>query len=147
MPFGSYQESKEQAFRNAAQIMCETGCQAVKLEGGEELADTVCFLAERGVPVFGHVGLRPQNMHTAGGFRRHGKEHGEAIQIVNDAKAIADAGAFAIVVEGTVEPVAARELLQAQRYPLRRWQKHPHPQLLLRRSRFVLLRHVPCHDA
>ena len=108
MPFGSYQESKEQAFRNAAQIMCETGCQAVKLEGGEELADTVCFLAERGVPVFGHVGLRPQNMHTAGGFRRHGKEHGEAMQIVNDAKAIADAGAFAIVVEGTVEPVAAR---------------------------------------
>jgi 3-methyl-2-oxobutanoate hydroxymethyltransferase len=108
MPFGSYQESKEQAFRNAAQIMSETGCQAVKLEGGEELADTVRFLAERGVPVFGHVGLRPQNMHTAGGFRRHGKDHSEATQIVNDAKAIADAGVFAIVVEGTVEPVAAR---------------------------------------
>ncbi|MBE89895.1 MAG: 3-methyl-2-oxobutanoate hydroxymethyltransferase [Rhodospirillaceae bacterium] len=108
MPFGSYQESKEQAFRNASQIMCETGCQAVKLEGGIELAETVRFLSERGVPVFGHVGLRPQNMHTAGGFRSHGKEHDEALQIVNDAKAIADAGAFAIVVEGTVEPVAAR---------------------------------------
>jgi 3-methyl-2-oxobutanoate hydroxymethyltransferase len=108
MPFGSYQESKEQAFRNAARIMCETGCQSVKLEGGEELADTVRFLSERGVPVFGHVGLRPQSMHTAGGFRSHGKEQDEATQIVNDAKAIADAGAFAIVVEGTVEPVAAR---------------------------------------
>jgi 3-methyl-2-oxobutanoate hydroxymethyltransferase len=108
LPFGSYQESKEQAFRNAARVMSETGCQAVKLEGGAEMADTVRFLSDRGVPVFGHVGLRPQSLHTAGGFRSHGKEHGEAVQIVDDAKAVAEAGAFAIVVEGTVEPVAAR---------------------------------------
>ena len=108
MPFGSYQESKEEAFRNAARIMSETGCQAIKLEGGVEMEDTVHFLSERGVPVFGHVGLRPQSLHTAGGFRSHGKDHREADQILRDAEAIAQAGAFAIVIEGTVEPVAAR---------------------------------------
>ncbi|HAA93186.1 MAG: 3-methyl-2-oxobutanoate hydroxymethyltransferase [Rhodospirillaceae bacterium] len=108
MPFGSYQESKEQAFRSAARVMSETGCQAIKVEGGAEMAETVRFLSERGVPVFGHVGLRPQSLHTAGGFRSHGKDHDEAAQILEDAQAIAEAGAFAIVIEGTVEPVAAR---------------------------------------
>ena len=108
MPFGSYQGNKEEAFRNAARIMSETGCQAIKLEGGVEMGDTVRFLSERGVPVFGHVGLRPQSLHTAGGFRSHGKDHREADQILRDAEAIAQAGAFAIVIEGTVEPVAAR---------------------------------------
>ena len=88
--------------------MSETGCQAIKLEGGVEMEDTVHFLSERGVPVFGHVGLRPQSLHTAGGFRSHGKDHREADQILRDAEAIAQAGAFAIVIEGTVEPVAAR---------------------------------------
>lgn len=108
MPFGSYQESKEKAFCNAARIMSETGCQAVKLEGGVEMEGTVRFLSERGIPVFGHVGLRPQSIHTAGGFRSHGRDHDEATQIMRDAEAIAEAGAFAIVIEGTVEPLAAR---------------------------------------
>lgn len=106
LPFGSYQESKEQAFRNAVRIMQETGCDGVKLEGGEEMAETVAFLTSRGVPVFGHVGLMPQFVNTAGGFRSLGHSQEEADKIRRDAAAIAAAGAFAIVVEGTVEPVA-----------------------------------------
>lgn len=106
LPFGSYQESKEQAFRNAVRIMQETGCDGVKLEGGEEMAETVAFLTSRGVPVFGHVGLMPQLVNTAGGFRSLGHSQEEADKIRRDAAAIAAAGAFAIVVEGTVEPVA-----------------------------------------
>jgi 3-methyl-2-oxobutanoate hydroxymethyltransferase len=108
LPFGSYQESKEQAFRNAARVMAETGCQSVKLEGGIEMAETVRFLTERGIPVCGHVGLTPQSVHTIGGFRSRGRDHDEATRIVEDAKAIAEAGAFMVVLEGTVEPVAAR---------------------------------------
>jgi 3-methyl-2-oxobutanoate hydroxymethyltransferase len=108
MPFGSYQESKEQAFRNAARIMAETGCAAVKLEGGLELAETVGFLVERGIPVMGHIGLKPQSVHAAGGFRAHGRDEVEAAQIMADAEAIAAAGAFSIVIEGTVEPLARR---------------------------------------
>ena len=106
MPFGSYQESREQAFRNAAQVMKEVGCSGVKLEGGTEMAETVRFLAERGIPVLGHVGLLPQSVNTAGGFRSLGRGEKEAADIVADAHAIADAGAFATVIEGTVEPVA-----------------------------------------
>ncbi len=108
MPFGSYQEGPEQAFRNAARLMMETGCAAVKLEGGEEMAATVRFLVERGVPVMAHVGLTPQSVHAFGGFRARGKSEGEADKIVADAHAAADAGAFAIVLEGTHEPVARR---------------------------------------
>ncbi|MBW8284713.1 MAG: 3-methyl-2-oxobutanoate hydroxymethyltransferase [Rhizobium sp.] len=106
LPFGSYQESKEQAFRTAARIMKETGCDGVKLEGGEEMAETVAFLVSRGVPVFGHVGLMPQQVNTAGGYRSKGHSDKEADKIRRDARAIDQAGAFAIVIEGTVEPLA-----------------------------------------
>lgn len=106
MPFGSYQESPSQAFRNAARVMAETGCAAVKLEGGRELADTIAFLAARGIPVMAHVGLKPQSVHVLGGFRAQGRDQDEAQAILADAHAVADAGAFCIVVEGTVEPVA-----------------------------------------
>lgn len=106
MPFGSYQESPELAFRNAARVMAETGCAGVKLEGGAEMAATVAFLAARGVPVLGHVGLTPQSVHALGGFRTQGRSQAEAARVVADAEAIADAGAFALVIEGTVEPVA-----------------------------------------
>ncbi len=108
MPFGSYQESPEQAFRNAARLMMDTGCAAVKLEGGEEMAATIRFLVERGVPVMAHVGLTPQSVHAFGGFRARGKSEGEADKIAADARAVADAGAFSVVLEGTHEPLARR---------------------------------------
>ncbi|MEE8188366.1 MAG: 3-methyl-2-oxobutanoate hydroxymethyltransferase [Kiloniellales bacterium] len=107
LPFGSYQESPEQAFRNAARVMAETGCAGVKLEGGSEMAETVAFLAARGVPVLGHVGLTPQSVHALGGFRTQGRSQAEAARVLAGAEAIADAGAFAVVIEGTVEAVAA----------------------------------------
>ncbi len=112
MPFGSYQESKEQAFRSAARIMKETGCDGVKLEGGAEMAETVAFLVDRGVPVLGHVGLMPQQVNTAGGYRSKGHSDKEAEKIRRDARAIDEAGAFAMVIEGTVEPLA-REISAA----------------------------------
>ena len=108
MPFGSYQESPQVAFRNAARIMKEVGCAGIKIEGGREMAETVRFLTQRGIPVLGHVGLKPQSVNTSGGFKAQGKSDAEAQAIVEDAKAIADAGAFAIVVEGVMEPVARR---------------------------------------
>jgi 3-methyl-2-oxobutanoate hydroxymethyltransferase len=111
LPFGTYQESKEQAFRNAVRLMQETGCDGVKLEGGEEMAETIAFLVARGIPVFGHVGLMPQLVHTAGGFRSLGHSDAETEKIWRDAIAVDQAGAFAIVVEGTVEPLA-RELTE-----------------------------------
>lgn len=107
MPFGSYQESPAQAFRNAARIMAETGAGGVKLEGGAEMAETVRFLTQRGVPVCGHVGLMPQAVNVAGGFKATGRSDEEAQGVARDAAAIAEAGAFAVVLEGTVEPVAA----------------------------------------
>jgi 3-methyl-2-oxobutanoate hydroxymethyltransferase len=116
LPFGSYQESKEIAFRSAARILKETGCSAVKLEGGAEMAETVDFLTQRGIPVLGHVGLMPQLVNTTGGYRSLGRNDKEAEKIRRDAKAIDDAGAFAIVVEGTVEPVA-REVTGTLRAP------------------------------
>lgn len=108
LPFGSYQESPAQAFRNAARVMAETGCAAVKLEGGAAMAETVDFLTGRGVPVLGHVGLQPQSVNAYGGYGARGREEAEAARIVADAEAIAKAGAFAIVVEGVVEPLARR---------------------------------------
>ena len=108
MPFGSYQETPAQAFHNAARIMAETGCAGVKLEGGEPMADTIRFLVERGIPVLGHVGLQPQSINALGGFRAQGRSEAEAARVIADAQAVADAGAFAIVVEGTAEPVARR---------------------------------------
>ena len=107
MPFGSYQASPEDAFRHAARILAETGCQAVKLEGGIEMAPTIAFLTARGVPVCGHVGLMPQQVNVAGGFRATGRTQDEAKRVTDDAAAVAQAGAFAVVIEGTLEPVAA----------------------------------------
>ncbi|MGB0748068.1 MAG: 3-methyl-2-oxobutanoate hydroxymethyltransferase [Magnetospiraceae bacterium] len=116
MPFGSYEESKEQAFRNAARVMTETGCDAVKMEGGTVMADTIHFLANRGIPVMAHVGLLPQSVNTAGGYRSHGRTPEEAAQILADAKAVAEAGAFAVVIEGVVEPLG-REITAAVDIP------------------------------
>jgi 3-methyl-2-oxobutanoate hydroxymethyltransferase len=108
MPFGSYQESPEAAFRNAARVMKEVGCAGVKLEGGIEMEETISFLTKRGIPVLAHVGLLPQSVNTAGGFRSHGQDDDEAAQILADAIAVTNAGAFASVVEGTVEPLARK---------------------------------------
>ena len=106
MPFGSYQESAAQAFRNAARVMVETGCDAVKLEGGVEMAPTIAFLVERGIPVMGHVGLMPQSVHRMGGYRVQGKGRSAAQRLLTDARAVAEAGAFSMVVEGVVDSVA-----------------------------------------
>jgi 3-methyl-2-oxobutanoate hydroxymethyltransferase len=106
MPFGSYQETPQEAFRNAARVMKEVGCAGVKLEGGVEMAETIRFLVDRGIPVLGHIGLLPQSVNTAGGFRSLGREDKEWDGIVEDAKAVEAAGAFAAVIEGTVEPLA-----------------------------------------
>lgn len=106
LPFGSYQESPEQAFRSAARLMKETGCSAVKLEGGRDLAPTVEFLVKRGIPVMGHVGLMPQSVNMLGGYRARGRATDEAAGVMVDAVAIAEAGAFSIVVEGVLEQVA-----------------------------------------
>jgi 3-methyl-2-oxobutanoate hydroxymethyltransferase len=108
MPFGSYEESPQQAFRNASRILKETMAGAIKMEGGAHMAETTAFLVRRGIPVMGHVGLTPQAVNTMGGFRVQGKgEEGQAA-LEADARAISDAGAFAIVLEGIVEPVARR---------------------------------------
>ncbi|HTG39519.1 3-methyl-2-oxobutanoate hydroxymethyltransferase [Sphingomonas sp.] len=106
MPFGTYEASPEQAFTNAAKIMAETGAAGVKLEGGEAMAKTVAFLTQRGIPVIGHVGLTPQAVNALGGYGARGRDAGEQDKILADARAIADAGAFALVVEGVVEPLA-----------------------------------------
>lgn len=111
MPFGSYQESPEQAFRNAARILAETGCAGIKLEGGEVMAETIRFLAERGVPVLAHIGLQPQSVNALGGFHAQGRTDADAARVIADGKAVAEAGAFAMVVEGTAEP-AARKLTE-----------------------------------
>ncbi|QNT78322.1 3-methyl-2-oxobutanoate hydroxymethyltransferase [Entomobacter blattae] len=107
MPFGSYQKSPQQAFKTAVRILKATGAAAVKLEGGEEMADTVNFLTHRGVPVCGHVGLMPQSVQVMGGFKVTGRDRETAEKVCRDATAIAEAGAFAIVLEGVIEPVAA----------------------------------------
>ncbi len=106
MPFGSYEGSPQAAFESAARVMAETGAAAVKLEGGEAMAETVTFLTRRGIPVVGHVGLTPQAVNALGGYGARGKSEAEQAKILADAKAIADAGAFALVVEGVVEPLA-----------------------------------------
>jgi 3-methyl-2-oxobutanoate hydroxymethyltransferase len=109
LPFGSYQASPEQAFGAAARVLGETGCAAVKLEGGEEMAATVAFLVRRGVPVMGHVGLTPQAVNALGGYRSRGHAAAERDKILKDGVAIAEAGAFSLVIEGVAESLA-REL-------------------------------------
>ena len=106
MPFGSYEESPQAAFRAASRVLAETGAAAVKLEGGEAMAPTVEFLVKRGIPVFGHVGLTPQAVNALGGYGARGKSDAEQAKILGDAKAIDEAGAFALVVEGVVERLA-----------------------------------------
>jgi 3-methyl-2-oxobutanoate hydroxymethyltransferase len=116
LPFGSYQASPADAFRAAARVMAETGCGAVKLEGGEEMAETVAFLVKRGIPVMGHVGLTPQAVNQLGGYRSRGHDAGERRKILADGVAIADAGAFSLVIEGVNEGLA-RELTGAVAVP------------------------------
>ena len=116
MPFGSYEASKEQAFHSAVRIMKETHCGAVKMEGGVRMAETIEFLTTRGIPVMGHIGLTPQSINTLGSFKSQGKD--EALKIAagenasgpfqDDARAVAQAGAFSIVVEAVAEPLARR---------------------------------------
>ena len=108
MPFNSYHESTAQAMRNAGRVLAETGAQAVKLEGGAEMADTIAFLEARGVPVLAHIGLMPQHKHRMGGFTAQGRTDAAADRIFGDALAVARAGAFGIVIEGVAEPLARR---------------------------------------
>jgi 3-methyl-2-oxobutanoate hydroxymethyltransferase len=108
MPFGSYEASKEQAFMSAARVMKETGCGAIKVEGGRRMAETIAFLVERGVPVMGHVGLTPQSINTIGSFRAQGRDEADWAPIEEDARAAAQAGAFSLVIEAVAEPLARR---------------------------------------
>ena len=106
MPFGSYEASFEQAFASAARVMKETGCAAVKLEGGTAMAPTIRFLTERGIPIIAHVGLTPQAVNALGGYGARGRSDAEAAKIKADAVAVAEAGAFAVVLEGVMEGLA-----------------------------------------
>ncbi len=106
MPFGSYEAAPQQAFENAARILKETGAAAVKLEGGEAMAETIAFLVARGIPVIGHVGLTPQAVNALGGYRARGRDAAERAKIIADAAAVADAGAFLLVLEGVMEEIA-----------------------------------------
>src|SRR6202050_5327384 len=108
MPFGSYEASKEQAFGSAARVMKETGCGAIKIEGGRRMEETMAFLDERGVPVMGHVGLTPQAINTIGSFRAQGRDESDWAPIEADARAVADAGAFSVVLEAIAEPLGRR---------------------------------------
>ena len=108
LPFGSYEASKEQAFTSAARVLKETGCGAIKLEGGRRMAETIAFLVERGVPVMSHVGLTPQAINTLGSFRAQGRDEVDWAPIEADARAVAEAGAFSVVLEAMAEPLARR---------------------------------------
>jgi 3-methyl-2-oxobutanoate hydroxymethyltransferase len=108
MPFGSYEESPAQAFRNAARVVKETECGAIKLEGGKRMAETIRFLSERGIPVMAHVGLTPQSINVLGGFKAQGRIKEQWTAIEDDAKAVTDAGAFSVVLEAIAEPLAAK---------------------------------------
>lgn len=108
MPFGSYEESKEQAFLNASRLLTQTGCGAVKLEGGVYMAETIDFLCKRGIPVVGHIGLTPQAINRFGGFKTQGRKESDWQRIEEDGAAIEEAGAFAVVLEAIVEPLAVK---------------------------------------
>jgi 3-methyl-2-oxobutanoate hydroxymethyltransferase len=108
MPFGSYEASKEQAFMSAVRILKETGCGAIKLEGGKRMAETIRFLVERGVPVMAHVGLTPQSINTIGSFRAQGRDEADWGPIEEDGLAVAQAGAFSVVLEAMAEPLARK---------------------------------------
>jgi len=108
MPFGSYEESPAVAFRSAARILKETGCGAVKLEGGVQMAETIEYLTARGVPVMAHIGMTPQAVNQLGGFAARGRRRAEWARFEDDARAVAEAGAFAMVIEAIAERLAAR---------------------------------------
>ncbi len=116
MPFGTYEASKEQAFMNAARVLKETGCGAIKVEGGTRMAETIGFLVERGVPVMAHIGLTPQSINTIGSFRAQGREETDWARIEADAIAVSEAGAFSVVIEAVAEPLA-RKLTAAVTIP------------------------------
>jgi 3-methyl-2-oxobutanoate hydroxymethyltransferase len=116
MPFGSYEASKEQAFMNAARVLKETGCGAIKVEGGKRMAETIAFLVERGVPVMAHVGLTPQAINVIGSFRAQGRDESDWARIEEDTLAVAKAGAFSVVIEAVAEPLA-RKLTAAVSIP------------------------------
>ena len=116
MPFGSYEASKEQAFMSAARVLKETGCGAIKLEGGKRMAETIRFLVERGVPVMAHVGLTPQSINTIGSFRAQGRDEADWGPIEQDTIAVSQAGAFSVVIEAVAEPLA-RKLTEAVPIP------------------------------
>ncbi len=116
MPFASYQETRSLAYRNAARVLAESGCDGIKLEGGVEMADTIAFLVERGIPVMGHVGLTPQSVNRFGGYRIQGQSAAASRRILADARAVAEAGAFTIVIEGVVETLA-RDITNAVPVP------------------------------
>ncbi|MCV0381899.1 MAG: 3-methyl-2-oxobutanoate hydroxymethyltransferase [Erythrobacter sp.] len=106
LPFGTYEASPQQAFDTASRVMAETGCAAVKLEGGEDMAETIAFLSRRGIPVMAHVGLTPQAVNALGGYGARGRSQEEHDKIIADGRAVEKAGAFAVVAEGVVEPIA-----------------------------------------
>ncbi|HEX3431242.1 MAG TPA: 3-methyl-2-oxobutanoate hydroxymethyltransferase [Rhizomicrobium sp.] len=108
MPFGSYEESPQIAFRNASRVVQETGCGAVKLEGGVRMAETIHYLSQRGIPVMAHIGLTPQMIQVLGGFKTQGRIEEEWPAIEADAQAVTESGAFAMVLEGMAEPLAAK---------------------------------------
>jgi 3-methyl-2-oxobutanoate hydroxymethyltransferase len=108
MPFGSYEESPAQAFHNAARILKETHCGAVKLEGGTHMAETIAFMVKRGVPVMAHIGMTPQSINVLGSFKALGREEASWGRFIDDAKAVSEAGAFAVVVEAVAEPLAVK---------------------------------------
>ena len=108
MPFGSYEESPAQAFHNAAKVIKETQCGAIKLEGGRRMGETIRFLSERGIPVMAHIGLTPQSINTLGGFKTQGRTRDQWAAIEEDARVVSEAGAFSVVLEALAEPLAAR---------------------------------------
>ena len=116
MPFGSYEAGPEVAFANAVRVMKETGAQAIKVESGPVIAETVRYLVDRGVPVMGHVGLRPQAVLVEGGFKAKGRDDADRARVMAEAKATVEAGAFALVIEGVAEGLA-REITEAVRAP------------------------------
>jgi len=106
MPFGAYEASPQQAFECASRIMAQTGCAAVKLEGGASMAETIAFLSQRGIPVMAHIGLTPQAVNALGGYGARGRSQEEHAKIMSDGRVVQDAGAFSVVVEGVIEPIA-----------------------------------------
>ncbi len=116
MPFGSYEESPSIAFRNAARLMKETDCGAVKLEGGRRMAETIGYLVERGIPVMAHIGMTPQSVNVIGGFKAQGRKREDWAELEEDARLVDEAGAFAIVLEAITAPLAKR-ITKAVRVP------------------------------